>query len=127
MVVALAALLLASGIFTTPKYLEPWDKEYAGKLEDPRLQLAAHGLLAASGHNAQPWKIRLDQNNKLAFLLYADSERLTLQVDPLARQTMVSQGHFWKMCVSPRKSWATKRPSPCFRRENMMKAGWLKV
>ncbi|BCG60411.1 Acg family FMN-binding oxidoreductase [Paenibacillus sp. URB8-2] len=94
MVAALAALLLASGIFTTPKYLEPWDKEYAGKLEDPRLQLAAHGLLAASGHNAQPWKIRLDQNNKLAFLLYADSERLTLQVDPLARQTMVSQGTF---------------------------------
>jgi hypothetical protein len=93
-VIFLAALFFASGIFTFPRYLEPWQKKYAQQFEDPRLRLIAHGLLAANGHNMQPWKVRLDRNDSAVFYLYADSERLTKEVDPFARQTMISQGTF---------------------------------
>lgn len=93
-IIALAALLLISGIFEPAKYLEPWQKTYAQKFADPRIRLAAHGLLAANGHNMQPWQIRLDKDDPGAFYLYADSDRLTEGVDPLARQMMITQGTF---------------------------------
>lgn len=88
------ALSVASGFFLSPKYLEPWQKTYAQKFADPRLFLVAHGLLAANGHNMQPWKIKLAADNPNVFYLYADSDRLTKEVDPFARQTMISQGTF---------------------------------
>lgn len=91
---AFTALFIISGIFQKPAYLEPWDKDYAQKFDDPRIRLAAHGLLAANGHNMQPWKIRLDENDPAVFYLYADSERFTGEVDPLARQMMITQGTF---------------------------------
>lgn len=92
--IAVIVLLAVSGVFKQPAYLEPWDKTYASQFEDPRIRLTAHGLLAANGHNMQPWKIRLDQDDPMVFYLYADSGRLTGQVDPLARQMMVTQGAF---------------------------------
>lgn len=91
---ASCALPVASGFFLAPKYLEPWQTTYAQKFDDPRLLLVAHGLLAANGHNMQPWKIELDEDNSNVFYLYADSARLTKEVDPFARQTMISQGTF---------------------------------
>jgi len=90
---ACAILFTASGIFSAPKYLEPWQKSYSNKFSDARIKLAAHGILAANGHNMQPWKIKLDAD-KNVFYLYADSERLAKEVDPFARQTMVTQGTF---------------------------------
>lgn len=94
LVIAVAAtLLITSGFFLKPHYLEPWQKSYAQQFDDPRIQLASHGLLAANGHNMQPWKIALDADENV-FYLYADGEKLTPEVDPLARQTMVSQGTF---------------------------------
>lgn len=93
-IIAFASLFIISGIFEKPKYLNSWQKTYWQKFDDPRIQLAAHGLLASNGHNMQPWKIRLDKNNPGVFYLYADSERLTSQVDPAARQMMVTQGTF---------------------------------
>lgn len=91
---AFAALLIISGIFEKPKYLDPWEKDYAQQFDDPRIRLAAHGLLAANGHNMQPWKIRLDQDDPMVFYLYADSDRLTNRVDPFSRQMMITQGAF---------------------------------
>lgn len=91
---AFAALPVASGFFLSPRYLEPWQSTYAQKFDDPRLLLVAHGLLAANGHNMQPWKIKLDEDNSNVFYLYADADRLTKEVDPFARQTMISQGTF---------------------------------
>jgi len=87
-------LFIASGLFTTPKYLQPWEKTYYSTHDDPRIQLASHGLLAANSHNIQPWKIKLDAENNMVFYLYTDSDRLTLEVDPLARQILISQGTF---------------------------------
>lgn len=92
--IAAAALFQISGVFQKPAYLEPWEKSYAEKFDDPRIRLAAHGLLAANGHNMQPWKIRLDRADPMVFYLYADSDRLTKEVDPLSRQMMVTQGAF---------------------------------
>lgn len=93
-IIAVASLFIISGVFQSPKYLEPWEITYSQKFEDPRIRLIAHGLLAANGHNMQPWKIRLDRDNPLAFYLYADGDRLTNEVDPFARQMMVTQGTF---------------------------------
>lgn len=92
--VAAAALFTISGIFKKPFYLEPWEKDYAQKFADPRIRLTAYGVLAANGHNMQPWKIRLDKDDPMVFYLYADSDRSTSEVDPLARQMMVTQGTF---------------------------------
>ena len=94
LIIGFASLLIISGIFEKPKYLEPWQNTYAQKFDDPRIRLVAHGLLAANGHNMQPWKIQLDKNDPMVFYLYADSERLTNEVDPPSRQMMITQGAF---------------------------------
>lgn len=94
LIIALVSLLIISGVFESPKYLEPWQKTYSQKFDDPRIQLAAHGLLAANGHNMQPWKIQLDKEDPMIFYLYADRDRLTKEVDPFARQMMITQGSF---------------------------------
>lgn len=87
-------LYCISGGFMKQTYLEPWSKHYAEKYSDPRVRLAAAGLLAASNHNMQPWRISLDKFDPMAFYLYADSSRMTSEVDPYARQMMISQGTF---------------------------------
>lgn len=88
------ALIMRSGIFLAPKYLEPWDRTYHTQWDDPRIQLIAHGLLASNGHNMQPWRIKLDPKDPMVFYLYADSKRFTNEADPLARQMMISNGTF---------------------------------
>lgn len=80
-------------------YLEPWSKNYAAEYSDPRVRLTAAGLLAASNHNMQPWKITLDKSDPTVFRLYADSSRRTNEVDPYARQMMISQGTFLEYVV----------------------------
>jgi hypothetical protein len=90
----LEALYIISGGFMKPKYLEPWNKDYAAQYEDPRISLTAVGLLAANNHNMQLWKIELDQEDSMAFYLYVDNSRVTGEVDPLYRQLMISQGTF---------------------------------
>jgi len=91
--VACIVVFMASGIFSKAQYLEPWQKTYSDIFDDPRIQLASCGLLAANGHNMQPWKIKLDTDKDI-FYLFADSERLAKEVDPFARQTMITQGTF---------------------------------
>jgi len=93
-ILTVVILFTSSGILTQPIYLQPWERSYSQQFDDPRIRLAAHGLLAANGHNLQPWKIKLDTKDPKVFYLYADSNRLATQVDPYARQTMISQGTF---------------------------------
>lgn len=90
----LLILFIISGGFMKKTYLEPWDKKYALQYQDPRISLASVGLLAANNHNMQPWRIQLDKENPLVFFLYADSSRVTKEVDPLYRQMMITQGTF---------------------------------
>lgn len=94
LIAVIGTLSFASGVFQPQKYMEPWRKDYARQYDDPRIQLAAHGLLAANGHNMQPWKIKLDEDDPMVFYLYVDTGRLTSEVDPFARQMMITQGTF---------------------------------
>lgn len=87
------AVVVMSGEVFSRAYLAPWNPNYHKQFHDPRMQLVAHGILAANGHNMQPWRIKLD-NAPMSFLLYADETRLTPEVDPEARQTMITQGTF---------------------------------
>ena len=92
--ILVGVVVMASGTFQKKAYLEPWAKEYYAKFKDPRIQLAAHGLLAANGHNMQPWKLKLDDSDPLKFDLFVDTNKLALKADPFARQTIISQGTF---------------------------------
>lgn len=109
-IILLSTLFIVSGGFMKQTYLEPWSKDYAAKYPDPRVRLTAGGLLAANGHNMQPWKIRLDKADPMVFYLYADSSRMTNEVDPYARQMMVSQGTFLEyVAVSGKEEgWGTE-------------------
>ena len=91
-------------------YMEPWSKEYAVKYADPRVRLVASGLLAANGHNMQPWKVRLDKTDPTVFYLYADSSRITNEVDPYARQMMITQGTFleYVAVAGKKEGWDTE-------------------
>ncbi|MBG6056398.1 hypothetical protein IWX81_002835 [Salinibacterium sp. CAN_S4] len=97
---ALGSLLVVAGVvfavggaFAPSRYLDPWSSDYHKKFDDPRVQLVSAGLLASSGHNMQPWLVTLDSDPDV-FYLYADDSRLSIAVDPLSRQVMVSQGTF---------------------------------
>ena len=90
----LTVVLAVGGIFVPATYLQPWAATYHQQFTDPRMQVVAHAVLAPSGHNMQPWTIRLDETDDDALYLYADPTRLTPAVDPLARQTLVTQGAF---------------------------------
>ncbi|GFZ29940.1 hypothetical protein CSC2_04660 [Clostridium zeae] len=98
LITLLLVVFTAGGAFVKEKYLEPWDKSYSDKFEDKRIKLISNGILAASGHNMQPWIIKLDPNKDI-FYLYANSDLLTKEVDPFARQTMITQGTFLEYIV----------------------------
>ena len=74
------------------KYNDVWDTSYYKEFDDVRKQLIAHGILAANGHNMQPWKFVLSEDNENQFDLYVESERLTTAVDPDLRQLFITQG-----------------------------------
>lgn len=83
-----------SGIYLPKKYYQTWSFRYHRQFSDMRLQVIAHGLLAANSHNMQAWKIVLDQGDENIFWLYINTDRLTPNVDPLSRQITISQGTF---------------------------------
>ena len=51
-------------------------------------------LPTTSGSATLAWTVRLDTTDPNVLYLYTDPTRLTPAVDPLARQTLVSQGTF---------------------------------
>lgn len=91
--IILISIFTINGSFLSPAYLNPWNKDYHKQFDDPRLKLVAHGILAANGHNMQPWRIKLAEDASVLYL-YADSSRVTPAVDPYARQLMITQGTF---------------------------------
>jgi len=94
-IILLAAVVIAaSGIYLPKKYYEAWNPGYFGQFKDARLQVIAHGLLAANSHNVQAWKVIPDEADKNTFWLYINTVRLTPQVDPYSRQLTISQGTF---------------------------------
>ena len=109
-IVLFIALFIISGGFMKQEYLKPWSKEYSNNYNDPRIRLAARGILASSGHNMQPWTLRLDPIDSLSFYLYANPERITKEVDPEFRQMMISQGTFleYVSVAGEKEGWEVK-------------------
>jgi len=93
-IVLAVTIVASSGIYLPKKYYDAWNPEYHKQFSDTRLQVIAHGLLAANSHNMQAWKIVLDESDKNGFWLYVNTEKLTPQVDPYSRQITISQGTF---------------------------------
>jgi nitroreductase len=93
-IVLAVTVVLSSGIYLPKKYYDAWNPEYHKHFSDARLQVIAHGLLAANSHNMQAWKIVLDESDKNGFWLYINADKLTPQVDPYSRQITISQGTF---------------------------------
>jgi len=93
-IVLATALVASSGIYLPKKYYDAWNPEYHKQFSDARLQVIAHGLLAANSHNMQAWKIVLDDSDKNGFWLYINTDKLTPQLDPYSRQITISQGTF---------------------------------
>lgn len=93
LVLAFLALMIASGVFVRPKYLEPWEQTYHENFSDSRVKVAAHGMLAPNAFNLQLWKIRLDGQNKDVFYVYADAEN-SITADENRKELMICQGTF---------------------------------
>src|SRR5512145_100446 len=91
---------------SSKQYLEPWMDNYAKSFDDPRMVLAAHGILAPNSHNMQPWKIKLSGENE--FLLYVDKDKLTLSIDPDSRQIFISHGTFLSFVMNAGKNLGYK-------------------
>lgn len=83
-------LMSIGGMFVPDEYLDPWDKRYASRLRDLRLQLLSVGILAPNAHNLQHWKFELDKDEKV-FKLFADPKSIIPQ-DPTHREMMISCG-----------------------------------
>ena len=90
--VTFLTLMIASGAFLRPKYLQPWETNYYQSFEDPREQLIAHGLLASSPHNMQAWKLKLEDDSD-TFTLFADYSKKMI-ADTTCRELMIAQGTF---------------------------------
>jgi hypothetical protein len=56
----------------------------------PILKAVAYGINAGSGHNSQPWKIKIISDTSM--LLYVDEKRKLPATDPMGRIMHVSQG-----------------------------------
>lgn len=92
-------LFIIEGAFMVKKYLEPWNSGYYTKYTDPRTQIIAHGILAASGHNMQSWKFVCDAKDFTSFDMYLESNRLVKEVDPNLSQAIISQGTMYEYMV----------------------------
>lgn len=62
---------------------------------DVRRDALAHAILAPSPHNMQAWRIELVGDHGVR--LYPDLTRLTPEIDPLARQTVIGYGAFLEL------------------------------
>ena len=91
MVIAIAAY---DGFFLETKYdisRDEYDveREY---MSDIQFALIRAGISAASSHNMQPWKVRIEDGT--SFTLLADMNKTLPVIDPDNKQLMMSQGTF---------------------------------
>ncbi|RJQ67364.1 MAG: nitroreductase [Desulfobacteraceae bacterium] len=61
-------------------------------LDESRREILYHAALAPSGHNSQPWRVRIESTDE--WIVEADPERRLQAVDPDNRELMLSLGAF---------------------------------
>ncbi len=81
-----------SGAYLKKVYLIAWDQAHCLSYDDPRKTLIAHGILAANGHNSQPWRCVLSNESLDQFDLWLDPKRVSPHVDSDYRQALISMG-----------------------------------
>ena len=75
---------------------------------DPALgHILHHASRAPSGHNSQPWYVRLIDDRKM--IIGADPERRLPAVDPNNRETMLPWAPSWKISPWRQAIWDTRR------------------
>lgn len=72
----------------------PTGETPAQNLEEIRRLVLRYALFAPSSHNTQPWRVELTDSG---MRLYVDQTRLLSAIDPLARQSYISQGTFLEL------------------------------
>lgn len=94
LVVVVLTITIAGGTFLPRHYLDPWKKDYYQRFDDPRMQLVAHGILAANSHNMQPFVLILTDDSSRtsqvrAGMAYArmqlTAQSMGLAVQPLSQ------------------------------------------
>ena len=120
-VLAAAPVLGVAGCGSSTSAPDPyaaWRNPGQGET-DPRRFVLAHGLLAPSPHNRQPWLVRLEGPSAMS--LYVDRTRLLPELDPFGRQIVIGCGAFLEMIAqaAPRlglvadiQEWPEGAPGP---------------
>ncbi|MBW2582316.1 MAG: twin-arginine translocation signal domain-containing protein, partial [Deltaproteobacteria bacterium] len=67
-------------------------KPITGQLDKSGGAILYHACLAPSGHNSQPWFVRIVNNNE--WIIGLDSQRRLSEVDPDNREALLSIGAF---------------------------------
>jgi len=71
-------------------------------LGEPRTEILRYASLAPSGHNAQPWQVRVHSPDE--WMLALDPDRRLPEVDPHNREAFLSLGHFIENLVIAARS-----------------------
>lgn len=71
----------------------PWD--LAGTYTDPRMRALSFALLAPNPHNRQPWLADLSKDGEVT--LFAETDRMLPETDPLNRQITIGLGCFLEL------------------------------
>ncbi len=83
------------GLTRDPKQARaPWRQASQG-FGDPRLDVLAYAILAPNPHNMQPWRIRLDGDDR--FTVFCDLTRTLPHTDPPNRQITIGFGCFLEL------------------------------
>jgi len=85
---------LFSGDFSEREYLltnDVYDTE-SSLMTETQYNLIKAGISSSSGHNMQPWKVRI--LNETSFSLHIDKEKELAVIDPENTQLLMSQGTF---------------------------------
>lgn len=92
--ILITLFVLMNGTYMVSTYdplNDKFDDEMA-YMTETQFELIRSGLMAASSHNMQPWKVKILDNK--SFMLYADLSKKLAVVDPSNWQLMVGQGTF---------------------------------
>ncbi len=95
----LVVMVFIDGTYLVRQYRTPWQPLYHQNFDDPRVRVAAQGLLAYSQFNLQPWRVVLDYQDSTVFWLYADTSRALRATDMFARRITFDQGTFLQYAI----------------------------
>lgn len=92
LVAIILAFVLLDGSFMPSKYNSVYNESYINTLDTDAEKIIAYAIGASSGHNMQPWLVKILDENTVE--LYADMDKQLLVIDANHNQLLMSQGTF---------------------------------